>query len=299
MATPLTADRMVAALRAEGVDVVEHRSWRTHNRNHMGAFGPVNGIIIHHTAGVGSGMVDYCYDGDASLPGPVCHAVAARDARIYLVGNGRANHAGKGSAAVLDRVIAESGAPYKPGADEVDGNVRLYGIEVEHWGDSRPYPAEQYEQVVRWAAGICRAHGWSANSIIGHKEWTRRKPDPSFSMDQFRADVAARLGSTPTKPTTPTGPDVSLSRLISAARTNPAANGTPVTYPPARLVEISLASEGLLDPSLVDGHYGTATVRAYAAWQRRLGYTGTDADGIPGETSLRKLGNAHGFTVGA
>ncbi|GGW17974.1 hypothetical protein GCM10018980_30290 [Streptomyces capoamus] len=29
--------------------------------------------------------------------------------------------------------------------------------------------------------------------------------------------------------------------------------------------------------------------RSYAAWQRKLGYTGADADGIPGGTSWAKL----------
>jgi hypothetical protein len=29
--------------------------------------------------------------------------------------------------------------------------------------------------------------------------------------------------------------------------------------------------------------------RSYAAWQRKLGYSGDDADGIPGPTSWAKL----------
>ncbi|NEE52567.1 N-acetylmuramoyl-L-alanine amidase, partial [Streptomyces sp. SID8455] len=34
MATPLSADKLLKALRDEGLHVVEHRSWRTNNRNH-------------------------------------------------------------------------------------------------------------------------------------------------------------------------------------------------------------------------------------------------------------------------
>lgn len=46
MATPLSADRIVAALRAEGVRVVEVRSWRTHNRGNRGSgWGPVHGVM--------------------------------------------------------------------------------------------------------------------------------------------------------------------------------------------------------------------------------------------------------------
>jgi len=55
-------------------------------------------------------------------------------------------------------------------------------------------------------------------------------------------------------------------------------------------VERALSAKGLLSSSLVDGHYGTSTVSAYAAWQRSLGYTGIDANGIPGPSSLTQLG---------
>ncbi|MEK8170586.1 peptidoglycan-binding protein [Streptomyces sp. M19] len=62
-------------------------------------------------------------------------------------------------------------------------------------------------------------------------------------------------------------------------------------------MEKALVAEGLLAKSLADGHFGTATVDAYAAWQRRCGYSGKSADGIPGKTTLTKLGSAHGFKV--
>ncbi|MFT9821241.1 hypothetical protein, partial [Lysinibacillus sp. NPDC056185] len=74
MATPLTAATFLAALRAEGVTVVEVGAWRTHNRNHMGAWGPVNGVVIHHTVTKGTAStVGMCRDGYTDLPGPLCH----------------------------------------------------------------------------------------------------------------------------------------------------------------------------------------------------------------------------------
>ncbi|MEE1738834.1 peptidoglycan recognition family protein [Streptomyces sp. BE147] len=195
MAIPMTAAKVVAALCAEGVHVQEHRSWRTHNRNHKGAWGPVHGVYIHHTAGVGSGLADYCYNGSADLPGPVCHAFAAKDGAVYLVGHGRANHAGGIARNAYNAAVNESAThPHPDAAEPVDGNAHFYGLEIENKGDGLdPYPDDQYDQSVRWAAAHCRAHGWSADSVIGHKEATRRKVDPSFSMDQFRADVAERL----------------------------------------------------------------------------------------------------------
>ncbi|MFB8772088.1 LysM peptidoglycan-binding domain-containing protein [Streptomyces broussonetiae] len=99
----------------------------------------------------------------------------------------------------------------------------------------------------------------------------------------------------PTRP--PARPVVDLSRLVQAAKTDPPKAGTPVSYPEAQLVEMALVGEGLLERRLADGHYGTATKTAYGAWQRRLGYSGADADGIPGKTSLTKLGRARGFDV--
>ncbi|MCW6006426.1 peptidoglycan-binding protein [Micromonospora sp. CPCC 205371] len=61
-------------------------------------------------------------------------------------------------------------------------------------------------------------------------------------------------------------------------------------------VERALNAKGLLTSGAVDGHYGTSTISAYAAWQRSLGYTGIDANGIPGPTSLTSLGSGR-FTL--
>ncbi|MEO6412979.1 MAG: peptidoglycan-binding protein [Pedococcus sp.] len=61
-------------------------------------------------------------------------------------------------------------------------------------------------------------------------------------------------------------------------------------------VEGALADEGLLAASYVDGHFGTTTVTAYAAWQRQLGYSGLAANGLPGSASLTALGSGR-FTV--
>lgn len=90
---------------------------------------------------------------------------------------------------------------------------------------------------------------------------------------------------------------VSLSQLIAAFKRDAPAAGTPVSYPPVQLVEDALVAEGLLAARYADGHAGTATRSAYSLWQQRLGFRGKDADGIPGMTSLKRLGDRHGFTV--
>lgn len=208
MATPLSASKMLAALRAEGVKIQEYRNWSTHERDDETGktFGPVNGLMIHHTVTRDdASSVALCYNGHSTLPGPLCHAVGRNDGTVALVSNGRANHAGSGDDDVLRAVINETTLP-APNEANTDGNDRFYGIEIVNMGDGKDtYPAVQYDAAVRWAAAICRAHGWSARSVIGHKEWQPGKVDPrgpvegkgSFSMDTFRRDVQKRLDGSP------------------------------------------------------------------------------------------------------
>ncbi|MEU2511271.1 N-acetylmuramoyl-L-alanine amidase, partial [Streptomyces syringium] len=41
---------------------------------------------------------------------------------------------------------------------------------------------------------ICRHHGWTERSVIGHKEWRLGKIDPKgFTMDAMRARIRDRL----------------------------------------------------------------------------------------------------------
>jgi len=84
--------------------------------------------------------------------------------------------------------------------------------------------------------------------------------------------------------------EVSLSailRIVEHGQRHP--NGS------IRNVAFALWEEGLLVPEAVDGYWGRRKREAYAAWQRELGFQGDDADGIPGERSLRELCRRHGF----
>ncbi|MGW1102700.1 N-acetylmuramoyl-L-alanine amidase [Streptomyces sp. NPDC002540] len=201
MATPLSASAVLAALRAEGARVVEVGDWRTHNRAGHGAWGPLNGSIVHHTVTKDtSSTVAMVRDGYASLPGPLCHGMIAKDGRVHMVGWGRTNHAGGGDPRVLEQVIAEDYGtrptpPTKGNSNGVDGNSRFYGWECQNLGDGKdPWPAAQYDAIVRVQAALCRAHGWTAKSVIGHLEWSSDKVDPrGFSMATLRTDVTERL----------------------------------------------------------------------------------------------------------
>lgn len=102
-------------------------------------------------------------------------------------------------------------------------------------------------------------------------------------------------------------PAANMEAVVKAAQIDPRRPGTALT-PGAKasvlLVERALDAKNLLATTYVDGHFGTMTVAAYAAYQRSLGYTGLDASGLPGRTSLTTLGEgrytvSHVLTPGA
>ncbi|WP_406264331.1 peptidoglycan-binding protein [Streptomyces sp. NBC_00191] len=289
MATPLTASQLVKVLRDEGLQVVEERSWRTHNRNHKGPWGPMHGVMIHHTVTEGTqNSVDICYDGYSSLPGPLCHGVIAKDGTVHLVGNGRANHAGLGDDDVLRAVINETALPSDNEAN-TDGNRYFYGFECVNLGTgSDPWPAVQLEAIEKAAAAICRAHGWTYRSVIGHKEWQPGKVDPrGFTMDSMRARIKARLGGGPDGPPKPPAPKppATFEPFPGAAFFAPGRRSPIITAMGKRLVAEGCGryEEG---PS---PDWSEADRKSYAAWQRKLGFAGSDADGIPGKASWDRL----------
>lgn len=103
---------------------------------------------------------------------------------------------------------------------------------------------------------------------------------------------------TPSPIPVPIKPKISTAHVVQAAKTDPKLPQGKSTYPSeVKIVEQALAKEGLLAQQWVDGAYGTKTIDAYKLWQKKLGYTGNDADGIPGQASLTKLGQKYGFTV--
>ncbi|MFD1658875.1 peptidoglycan-binding protein [Streptomyces caeni] len=299
MANPLSADALVSALRAEGVAVVEHDGWRTHNRNLKGPWGPVNGVIIHHTVSSGTtASVSLCYSGHAELPGPLCHGVIAKDGTVHLVGNGRANHAGGGDPSVLQAVITETYGDRPPAphqhegsAGAVDGNARFYGFECVNLGDGHdPWPAEQLDAIERVAAALCRAHGWGAKSVIGHLEWSDWKSDPrGFSMTGMRRRVQARLSTGAGRPVPPP-PSTPRYQPFPGASFFKAGPRSPIVTAMGR----RLVAEGCGRYRVGPGpHWTEADRESYAAWQRRLGFRGSAADGWPGPTSWNALKVPH------
>ncbi len=295
MSTPMTASALLAALKAEGLEVVEYKEWRTHERDAATgkAFGPVHGVVMHHTASGTSGILDYCYDGSAALPGPLCQGLIDKSGVVYLLSKGRSNHAGGGDPDVKAAVIAESYGDYPPATNEhegssgaVDGNDCFYGFECVNKGDGTdPWPAAQVNAMVKAGAAICRYYGWSAKSVIAHKEWSDWKNDPyGFDMKNFRSEVQALLDGTPTP--------------VEAPKPTPSYAPYPGTtffkigkkHALVKAMGKRLVAEGYkgykVGPS---EEFTRADIKAYAWWQKKLGYTGAAADGYPGAKSWKAL----------
>jgi hypothetical protein len=210
MATPMSPSTLVKKLRAAGLKVVEMPGWRDNNRNHKGSWGPVHGVMLHHTVTKGAtktdtdNTVNLCFRGHSALPGPLCHGVIAKDGTVYLVGNGRANHAGLGDDDVLAAVIAERPLPADNEAN-TDGNAHFYGFECINLGDGKdPWPKAQVDAMIKASAAICKHHEWGERSVIGHLEWQPGKIDPRGpgwpGMDAARTRIKAELKPPATKP---------------------------------------------------------------------------------------------------
>jgi hypothetical protein len=189
--------------RAEGIAVDTYgRDWATWVR--PGSFAP-EGIVVHHTGDKGRGdsglsILIFGRGQPNPLNGPLCNGSPRENGRMALISGGRANHAGMGSSEVLDRIrhdLAPLGNAADLGlVDDTLGNGLLYGLEVDNDGAGQPYPPEQLDTTIRACTALCRHHGWTANRVIGHKEWTRRKVDWSLPMPPLRAAVAHRLAHT-------------------------------------------------------------------------------------------------------
>ncbi|WP_354670062.1 peptidoglycan-binding protein [Streptomyces sp. S.PNR 29] len=287
-------------LKHAGLGVVEHGKWRTHNRNTHGNWGPVNGVMIHHTGPYSSeaDMVELCRVGYQDLPGPLCHGVIDRSGTIHLVGYGRTNHAGMGDTDVLLAVIAEKNTLPRDNEADTDGNRHFYGFECINTGD-QPWPAAQLDAMARAAAALCRAHGWNERSVIGHKEWQPGKPDPGgIDMDDFRARVARHLkddDKTPDRPKPTPEPEPSPKPKPRPVPKYAAYPGRGFfrdgrTSPVIAAMAKRLIAEGCDSYDTPPGPvWNDAHRRSYAAWQIKRGHHGAAADGIPGPETWAAL----------
>jgi len=104
------------------------------------------------------------------------------------------------------------------------------------------------------------------------------------------AQGAAAFPPPPEVPAPAAKPAINMSKLLIAAQLDqyrPNNGRTPGAAKSVKRVQRQLRRRGI--SVALDGNFGAQTMNGYAAWQRRLGYSGIDANGMPGETSLKRL----------
>lgn len=279
-------------------------------------FQPV-GVVWHHTAcGTFSRgnmpSLNWCrFPGQYAGKARACHIVVGRDGHLQIIAGRGAYHAGAGGPMRVN-------GTYIP---ENLGNRYLIGIEIEASSTTkvrrknRQTPKNgmnpaQFEAVAKFCAALFDELGWDTAAAIRHRDWApKRKIDVGIPLSEIREKIDS-YRKAPSKPATPAKPKPE--KPAAKPKPKPPAKPKPSAKPVVRLNSIKpgrknkqvlIVQEALkkefrtFDYSSGPGIFGPLTKAAYSKWQKKLGYTGKDADGIPGLTSLRKLGAKYGFTV--
>lgn len=151
-----------------------------------------------------------------------------------------------------------------------------------------------------------RTHGWKARAYTGASAHTRHvhislrnrtseQASPAV-VAAAAADTSAWFASQPAPAPTP-ALTLSVAALKRARYADPPKSGTPVGVSGAqvRALEAALVKTGWLDAKRADGHYGSETVAAVQAFQRR--HSGaTKPDGWMGAKELTRLRQLAGAT---
>ena len=204
-------DHVAVRAQQAGLPVVKFDGWRTRTsraskRSNGGRYEPI-GVIDHHTAP----PVPFSLD---SLKNKCNISIRHPDGAVCLLNAGWAHDSGWGDRFVLDAVRADAPLPapsdtYKtlkpdpmPGGANpgILGNPFFVDIEVQHLGDGSPLLEVMHQALIITNAAICEFMRWNPETrVIGHREWTRRKPDPRWNgksnpMAGLRSATIGELG---------------------------------------------------------------------------------------------------------
>jgi len=202
MTRPLTADEIVAAMKAWGIPYVEEPGWRS--RSNGTTWSDPFGFLWHHTGDDAPDTADLrvVTQGHAGLSGPLCNFGLADDGTVHLVSVGPANHAGGSDPRVIAAVENQSYDQAPPAPRYIHGepgsvviNRRVYGVESFYYAENNP---AQFAMMPKLAAAIIwamnKANGtkWNAKHAFGHKESQRGKIDPRTFAGNTMATLRAK-----------------------------------------------------------------------------------------------------------
>lgn len=193
-------------LHEAGLNVVEQPGWTLRGR----PMEAIEGTVTHHTASpIGSRIeVDLavCTNGTNGTPGPISQILIARDATVYVIAAGKANHAGAGGP--IPGWLPES----PPGQLSV-ANARTIGLECVNNGIGEAWSPWLLDAMEIANAAILAHIDVDESRALTHQEWApRRKIDPAgptagrvatlpgrstWDPNAWRARIAERLQPAP------------------------------------------------------------------------------------------------------
>ena len=259
------ASRLERAVKNAGVKYKKVSGWAS--RGH-GTMGSIQSVICHHTAGPKSGnspSLNVVAYGRPGLSGPLAQLFLARDGTVYLVAAGISYHAG--------RVSSNRYA-----------NSHAIGIEAEATGlDS--WPAHQINEYAKLCKALIKEFGLSTSRVQGHKEVAvprGRKPDPNFSMSDFRKKVGGAKGGVSSGGGTSGGSTSRTYKTVAYGKTL----GKYDKGDPVKDWQDFLKGQGYdLGKGGVDGYFGDSTVSATKKYQKKVG---VKVDGMAGKDTWAK-----------
>lgn len=319
MAAKWDPQALIRAAKKSGVTYKVDDDWLTCPHPYDDDDAQMVGLLWHHT-GCGSlstgnmPSLGYCrYPGELGKKSRACHIVVGRDGTMQIIAGKACYHAGEGGPLKVNGVTVpeDMGNHYFVGIEiEASSSTKINkrNVQTPKWGLN---PA-QVEAVARFCAALADDLKWPTSAFIRHQDWApRRKIDVGIPLslihdeiEKYRAPVKPKPVPKPkpepkppvvVTPPTPVKPPVVAKPskpVIRLSQVQPTKSNASVA-----IVQEALRKEVGLAKSAKVGTFDSLTKTAYAKWQRKLKFAGSDADGVPGIESLRELGKRQGFSV--
>lgn len=258
-------------------------------------FNPV-GVVWHHTATstLATGdmpSLNWCrYPGPYTGEARACHLLVGRSGKIQIIAGRGAYHAGAGGPMKVNGVMLPKD----------QGNARLIGIEIEASSSlkvnkkNRTTPKSglnpiQLEATAKWCAALFDMMNWPTSAAIRHRDWAPgRKVDVGIPLELIHEEIQKYRKVAP--PTPPKRSEQKRKIKLTNVKMN-------LKNEDIRLVQEALKKEFPHAEIPTTGFFNNSTKLAYSKWQKKCGFHGDDADGLPGRDSLSKLGRKYGFLV--
>lgn len=276
-------DQIKEAILDYGIKASFAKGWNTRGR--PWSYG-LRGHFKHHTAGVGDGVLAYVLNTGGRYP--FCNDYTRKDGRLIVTSALSAWHSG-------------AGGPWnKFGIQKDLAHLYCWGSEIESMGTSKDMTDAQFDTQHKLSAAFRDLCGWgSFDRVVNHKGWTNgvpelgisyrlptygRKIDTVYDIDVWRKGAQKAWEKHNNQaPPEPGLPVVDLSNVLDAIASGKDNKG---------IERISLALQKVGYPKVpTSGVWSDFIQRKYARWQQELGYSGSNADGIPGMSSLTALGD--------